>query len=85
MLNSVILTVKVEGEEVTYDMEFPANVPAGDLCDRLLVVFKSIDAEAFRDVERITLRMKRSGKLIGDEETLESAEVWDGSIVTVIK
>ena len=85
MLNSVILTVKAEWAGIEYDIEFPANVPAGDLCARLLAVLKSIEADKFSDIDKIALIVTRSGKQLGDEETLESAEVWDGNTVTVLK
>lgn len=85
MLNSVILTVKVERTELEYDMEFPANIPGTELCVKLLTALKNIESDIFRSIEKISIRVERSGELLGDEQTLESACIWDGSIITVEK
>jgi uncharacterized ubiquitin-like protein YukD len=85
MLNSVILTVRTGIPRHEYDMEFPANIPGGQLCGELLAALRSIENEKYRASERIRLRIERTGEMLGGDQTLEDAEVWDGGIVTVIQ
>ena len=85
MLNSVILTVKIERTELEYDMEFPANIPGGLLCAKLLTALNNIEYEIFRTIEKINIIIERTGKPLGEEQTLEEAEAWDGGRVTVVK
>jgi len=85
MVDSVILTVKVERTSIEYDMELPANVPGKELCGKLLSALKNLEGVAFSGVEKISLRVMRNGRLLGDRETLETAEVWDGNTVIVGK
>lgn len=84
MLNSVILTVRTKGSRHEHDMEFPANIPGGQLCGDLLAALRSVENEKYRAEEKIRLRIERTGELLGDSQTLEDAEVWDGGIVTVV-
>ena len=84
MVSSVILTVVTIQPNNEYDMELPANIPGAELCEKLLEVLKSIDGEAFNSVREINLRIERNGRLLGDDQTLEDAELWDGSIVTIL-
>jgi uncharacterized ubiquitin-like protein YukD len=65
-------------------MEFPANIPGGQLCGDLLAALRSVENEKYRAEEKIRLRIERTGELLGDSQTLEDAEVWDGGIVTVV-
>ncbi|MDR0405979.1 MAG: EsaB/YukD family protein [Clostridiales bacterium] len=85
MLNSVILTVRVERTDLEYDMEFPADVPGGQLCEKLLAALRNIENDTFRAVEKIHLTIERTGTPLDDDQTLEQAGVWDGGIVTVVK
>ena len=83
MLNSVILTVRMDRMNIECDMELPAGIYGDELCAKLLMALKSIDPGTFNSIEAINIRIKRTGKLLADGDTLETAEVWDGSIVTV--
>ena len=85
MLNSVILTVKIERTELEYDMEFPANIPGGQLCAKLLTALNNLEYEIFRTIEKINIIIERTGMPLDEEQTLEEAEVWDGSKITVVK
>ena len=84
MLNSVILTIRVEQSRKEYDLELPANIPGEELCWKLLAALKNVDNQAFRFAERISLRINQNGKMLGATQTLEDAEIWDGSILSVM-
>ena len=83
MPDSVILTVRDDKGRVEHDMELPADVPVGELCGRLLAALKNMDYEAFGSRNEIMLRVHPGGRTLGAEETLETAEVWDGSELVI--
>ena len=85
MLNSVIITIKTGCNNIEYDMELPANIQCKQLCEKLLSALININNENFSPFDNLSLVVERTGKQVGDDETLEGAEVWDGSIVNVVK
>ena len=85
MIPSVILTVKIDRTEQEYDMELPADMKIEELCVKLLWAFKNIENELFRTIERIRLRFNEECRFLENDETLSSAAVWDGNIITVVK
>jgi uncharacterized ubiquitin-like protein YukD len=83
MINSVLLTVKVEWAGLEYDMALPANIPGAALCPRLLSALKSIEYPKFRGVETISIHIEHACRALGGDETLDAAAVWDGSVIIV--
>ena len=82
-MSTVIVTVRDEKANIEHDMEVPADVPCEELCKRLLLALESLDEEAFGAIDHIKLRLKKNGKIIGDDETLQSQEIWDGNILLI--
>ena len=85
MIQAVMVTIKVDRTDHEYDMELPANLKIAELSSKLLDSFKNIESDMFRTIERIKLRFDGEDRFLEDEETLESACVWDGNIITVVK
>ena len=83
MMSTVIVTVRFEKANFEQDMEVPADIPCTELCKSLLLALEEMDAETFSSFERIKLRLKRNGKVVDDDETLQSKEIWDGSILLI--
>jgi len=83
MTAAVILTVKIAGARKEYDMELPANSPMKELTLKLLMAFKEIERDLFLGVESVRVKYDADNRYLTDEETLESAAVWDGSVITV--
>ena len=83
MLDSVIVTVRVENTDIEYDMELPADIQGSELCKKLLEALRVIETETFKTVGEIGIFIEKSGQLLSGEQTLEEAKVWDGSIIVV--
>jgi uncharacterized ubiquitin-like protein YukD len=83
MITAVIITVKIAGVKVQHDMELPADTPVKELAPKLLIVLKTIESKLFFDVDRIRIRFDSENRYLLDRETLLSAGVWDGSVITV--
>ena len=85
MINAVMVTVKIAGASVQYDMELPADIPIKELSLKLLMALKNIEMEnkLFMGVESIKIKFDAENRYLYDIETLASVGVWDGSIITV--
>jgi len=84
MISSVILTIKINKSKNEYDMELPANMKISELSIKILESLRNLEAEIFQSVNRIGLKFYKTDSILGGDETLESAHVWSGSILTVL-
>jgi uncharacterized ubiquitin-like protein YukD len=82
MINAVIVTVKISGTDKQHDIELPADIPIDELTSRLLIALKNIESKAFLGVDGITIKVDAENRYLSETETLISAGVWDGSIIT---
>jgi len=83
MINAVIVTVKMEGSRRKHDMELPADIPLSELASKLLMALKKIEKSLFMGVGNIKIMYNTENRYLFNLETLASAGVWDGSIITV--
>ncbi len=87
MIDRVIVTVLyTEQEQVLFqdDFELSANVPIKELKEGILKALKKEKRELFQNVDTIDIAKKDMPNLIiGDDLTLESEGIWDGSILVV--
>jgi len=83
MIASVMITVNIAGTMAQYDMELPADTPMSELSPKLLMALKNIGGDLFLDVDSIRIKSENYNRFLNDDETLESAGVWDGSSITV--
>jgi len=68
-----------------YDMELPINMAISELSIKLLEALKTLEPEHFQSTSCIGLRFDEENRFLRNDETLESAHIWDGSILTVFK
>ena len=83
MINAVMVTVKIAGVGQWHDMELPADIPVKELAPKLLMALKNIESRLFMGIERVKIKFDAENRYLADLETLVSAGVWDGSIITV--
>jgi hypothetical protein len=85
MIDSVIITVRNNTLGTELDMELPAVMAIYELKKRLLDTLKAIDWHTYGAWSAIGMIFTETGNELADEDTLESATVWDGSIINIIK
>ena len=83
MIAASILTVKIAGTKAQYDMELPADIPVKELSPKLLMGLKNLESRLFLGVEGIKIKFDAENYYLKDKDTLASAGVWDGSVITV--
>lgn len=81
MTDHVIVTVYSKENEFELDMELPMKMPISELAPGLLENLKVINGQLFRGKEGISLKYR--GTELKSTETLETACVFDGSLIEV--
>lgn len=82
-MESVIVTIKSCDGSRYYDMQLPANMPAKALSGKILSLLRNYDPEFVRQVRGHSINAESIGRYLDDDETLEEAGIWDGSIITL--
>ncbi|MCX7749941.1 MAG: EsaB/YukD family protein [Clostridia bacterium] len=82
-MNRVIVTVEIPDSSTTYDMELPNDIPSGELAQ---MIAKSLHLEDNTSVRGTFFKIQADppGRVLGEEETLAEAGVWDGSFITLL-
>lgn len=81
MTDHVIVTVCSKENDFEIDMELPMKMPISELAPGLLENLKVINGQLFRGKDCIHLRYR--GNELKSTETLETACVFDGSVIEV--
>jgi uncharacterized ubiquitin-like protein YukD len=82
-MDRVIVTVDLNNNTTSQDLEVPAYMPARDLAQMIMRVLSpgSTTADTF---SRFKIKAEPPGRVLEDNETLAEAGVWDGSYITII-
>ncbi len=85
MTDRVIVTVRFTEQGQTVfedDLELSANVPMDELKEGILKALQKEKRDLFLNVQSIDIfRDETPDRIIGNDETLASAGIWDGSIL----
>ena len=79
--DTFIVTLVNTTGDFDMDVELPAELSVGEMCDKLINVLKSIDGEKFSGWKCCRLRYKN--RFLSDTETLSMAGAFDGSRIVV--
>jgi len=86
MFDSVIITLRTKDNSfISNDLDIPCKEPLKDLKGKLLEILCILDDRQFRDWHDIRFYNEKTKKLLDPEESLEEAEIWDGSILIITK
>ena len=87
MTDRVVVTVLyMDHEQVLFqdDFELSANVPISEMKEGILKALKKEKRDLFQSVDTIDIAKKEtSDQILGDEVTLASEGIWDGSILVI--
>lgn len=79
----VIVTLKMPWLGQELDMELPCFMPMKELTGKLLETLRLMMPDTFMGVKSIGLTSTKG--LLKEEESLGTAGLWDGSVITVVK
>ena len=80
--DSVLVTLRFEGQGRSLDMELPAFLPLTELERRLLETLGEMDPVRFGSAQGVAL--KQEGRVLDGAVTLAQAGVWDGSVLDAV-
>jgi len=84
MFDSVIITLRTKDNAFSVDLDMPCKEPLSGLKAKLLEILCIFDNRLFGTWQDIRFFDEKTKKLLDQEETLEEAEIWDGSILTIM-
>ena len=84
MFESVIITLRTRDRTFSVDLDIPCKEPLNDLKVKLLEILCIFDSHLFGDWRDIRFQDEKTQSLLDPETTLEEAEIWDGSILTIM-
>ena len=83
MFDSVLVTVRTRSGDFSVDLDIPSKEPLRELDGKLLEILKTLDGRLFHGWYGVTLTDAGTNKRLLPDDTLENAEIWDGSILYV--
>ena len=78
MIENVIVTARFGGDE--FDLELPFRVAIKEILPNISELIKSIGRGKIDNI-----KIKTNERFLEFDETLESAKVWDGSVITIVE
>ena len=79
----ILATIECPNEKVSIDMELPANIPVGNMADKILEVLKNMYAGLFSSWTKCFLIY--NNRILNNNETMLSAGIYDGGYIYVAK
>ena len=83
MFDSVMITLRTKDNTFSADLDIPCKEPLKELKVKLLEIFCIFDNRLFSPWQDIRFLDEKTNKQLNPEETLEEAEIWDGSILII--
>jgi len=84
MFDSVIVTLRTKDNAFSVDLDIPCKELLKDLKGKLLEILCIFDSRLFGTWQDIRFVDEKTNKRLDQEETLEEADIWDGSILTIM-
>ena len=81
MTNSAIVEIRDENGVSLGDLDIPLDMPVKEVSRKMLEFFRKEGNAFFSRTEGLLLY--DGDNLLGEEETLASEAIWDGSIITI--
>jgi len=83
MFDSVIVTLRTNNTSFEVDLDIPSKEPLKNLIVKLLEILCILDNREFGTWQTIRFIDEKTNKRLDPEETLEEAEIWDGSVLRI--
>ena len=84
-MENIIVTVTNISKSYLYDLEVPTSITIDKLKDDIVEALNGYNPDLFLRTATIGLFCNRIGRQLADEETLETAGVWNGDYITIIE
>lgn len=84
-MENIIVTATNISKSFLYDLELPATVTVDKLKDDIVDALNGYNPDLFLNTASTALFCNRIGRQLNNDETLESAGVWNGDYITLVE
>lgn len=82
-MENIIVTVTNQMRSFFYDIEVPTNLTIDKLKEDIVEALNGYNPNLFLSAATSKILCNRTNHLLEDDETLESAGVWNGDYLTI--
>lgn len=82
-MNNIIVTIKSSDNSFEYDFECAVDEPASEVIKGIFETISSVNPTLSLSSLYHTIRIDKSGKIIGDSQTFEEAGIVNGDYLTI--
>lgn len=84
-MENIIVTATNISKSFLYDLELPTTVTIDKLKDDIVEALNGYNPDLFLNTSSTVLFCNRIGRQLNNDETLESAGVWNGDYITLME
>ena len=84
-MENIIVTATNISKSFLYDLELPTTVTIDKLKDDIVEALNGYNPDLFLNTDSTVLFCNRIGRQLSNDETLESAGVWNGDYITLME
>lgn len=82
-MGNIIITVTNQSKSYFYDIEIPVELSIRNLKDDIVEALNGYNPNLFLKAATVSLFCNRTGHTLTDDETMETAGVWNGDYITI--
>lgn len=82
-MDNIIITITNQPKSFFYDIEVPIGLTISNLKDDIVEALNGYNPNLFLKTATVTLLCNRTGHILADDETMETAGVWNGDYITI--
>lgn len=83
-MDKIIVTVTNPRKSFFYDIELPKQVAIEKLHKDIVESLNRYNSNLFIDINKTKLHCNRINRVLVNEETIETAGVWNGDYITIV-
>ena len=84
-MDNIIVTATNTSKSFLYDLELPTTVTVGKLKNDIVEALNGYNPDLLLNAVSTVLFCNRIGRRLRNDETLESAGVWNGDYITLVE
>lgn len=84
-MDNIIITITNQSRSFFYDIEVPIELAISNLKDDIVEALNGYNPNLFLKAATAALLCNRTGHILADDETMETAGVWNGDYITIIE
>lgn len=82
-MDNIIITITNQSKSFFYDIEVPIGLTISSLKDDIVEAINGYNPNLFLKAATVTLLCNRTGHILTDDDTMETAGVWNGDYITI--